>query len=134
MISKNSDNELEDFYATTEHQSPSRILYYADFAEEIRKEVSIYIKSNDIDKHYGFLKPINIPVKRPDGTCPPDYSKYYKSKELPAGTFFTQFGIARVPGSFHHFSENVSPLTNASGISELENYPIEDLNGFDFLI
>jgi len=46
---------------------------------------------------------------------------------LPEGTKIDEWGVARVPGSKHHFVRLEFPLASATSIEEVEAYPFPDL-------
>jgi len=54
----------------------------------------------------------------------PDFGAYFA--ELPPGTPFTEYGVAHVPGSFHHFTRLRHPLQQSTGLADLETYPWPD--------
>ena len=54
-----------------------------------------------------------------------DFSKYHR--ELPEGTRIGEWGVAKVPGSTHHFVHMEFPLANAASVEEVEAYPFPDL-------
>ncbi len=55
-----------------------------------------------------------------------DFTKWLPA-DLPAGTHINIYGVAHVPGSFHHFNRMVSPLKSVSRIEEFEDYPWPDI-------
>ena len=54
-----------------------------------------------------------------------DFAKYYP--RLPEGTKIDEWGVARVPGSKHHFVRLEFPLASATSVEEVEAYPFPDL-------
>lgn len=124
-----SDDWL-DFIATTEHRRPSRILYHAGFTEDLRKRVVEHIGTEDIAGYYGFYRSVALSLRRPEGTKPPDYSRYWEGEKLPEGTTFDGHGVAMVPARFYHFWGYVSPLRNAKSLKDIEDYPLEDVSGW----
>ena len=54
-----------------------------------------------------------------------DSSKYHR--DLPEGTRLDEWGVARVPGSTHHFVHLEFPLANATSVEEVDAYPFPDL-------
>ena len=123
--------DLENFRATTEHRRPGRILYTAGFTDDLRRRVIEHIGTEDIAGHYGFHSPTSLPVRRPEGLDPIDYSRYWAGEDLAPGTTFDGVGVAMVPSGFYHFWGYVSPLRNAKSLSEIETYPLDDLSGWD---
>ena len=123
--------DLENFRAIVEHRRPGRILYNAGFVDDLRRRVVDHIGTEDVDGHYGFFRPAGLPVRRPEGLAPLDYSAYWEGQDLPAGTTFDDFGVAMVPSGFYHFWGYVSPLRNATSLAEIENYPLDELGEWD---
>jgi len=125
-------SDLEVFRATLEHRRPDRILYYATFTPDLQRRVGEHVGSGDIAGHYGFFQPANLSIPRPRGLATPDYSRYWRDRTLPEGTTFDSFGVAMVPSGFYHFWGYVSPLRDATSLADIENYPLDDLSGWDF--
>jgi len=125
------DTDRENFHATCEHRRPDRLLYYASFTPDLQLRVREHIGTDDIAGHYGFLSPQRLKLPRPEGVEPPDYSRYWNDADLPEGTVFESSGVARIPAGFYHFWKYVSPLRDAKSLREIEQYPLEDVRGWD---
>lgn len=123
--------DLECFRATVEHRPPARVLYHAGFTEDLRRRVIEHAGTEDLGAHYGMVDLGGLAVERPEDLSPPDYSSYWEGEELPEGTTVNANGVAMVPSGLYHFWGYVSPLRNATRLSELEDYPIEDVSGWD---
>jgi uroporphyrinogen decarboxylase len=123
--------DLENFRATVAHQRPERVLCYASFTPDLRRRVEEHAGTDDLIAHYGMVDLGGVGIQPMPDVPPPDYSAYWEDANLPAGTTFDDFGVAMVPSGYYHFWGYVSPLRNASHISELENYPIQDISGWD---
>jgi len=54
----------------------------------------------------------------------PDYLRYYE--DLPETARLDGFGVARVPGTFHHFTHIVSPLADVDDPETAMEYPMPD--------
>jgi uroporphyrinogen decarboxylase len=124
-------NDLQNFQATVNHQPPERILFYADFVEDLRQRVVEHIGGKDPAVHYGMARQRAIAPVRPEGVSRPDFSKYWEGQTLPPGTRINASGVAMVPSGYYHFWGYVSPLRNATSLAELENYPIDDIARHD---
>ena len=124
--------DLENFRAITEHRRPGRILYAAGFTSDLQKRVVRHIGTEDINGHYGFFSPAALSVNRPENLPPPDYRPCWEGQKLPEGTTFDERGVAMVPSGFYHFWGYISPLRNAQDIREIEDYPLDDMSGWDF--
>ena len=53
-----------------------------------------------------------------------DYSAYHA--DLTEGATIDPWGVARVPGSFHHFTRMVHPMASFTTAEEVMNYPFPD--------
>jgi uroporphyrinogen decarboxylase len=123
--------ELENFYATCEHRRPGRILYYADFVEDLHKRIVEQIGMQNIAEHYGMVQPCQIDLPLTVDSQPLDFSPYWANEILPQGTTINADGVAMVPSGFYHFWGYVSPLRNAKDIRDLETYPMSDYRNAD---
>ena len=123
--------DLQDFYATTEHRQPSRILYHAGFTADLQERVIEHIGTADIAGHYGFYRPVGLPVRRPEELPALDHSRYWEGEDLPDGTVLSALGVARVPAGFYHFFGYISPLRNATSLREIEEFPMDDMRDWD---
>jgi len=124
-------NELENFRATVEHRRPGRIMYHAGFTPDLDRRIKEHVgEGKDVAAHYGFHKCAWFGMRAPEGLPKLDYSKYWEGVELPPGTTFAG-GLALVPGSMYHFSHYVSPLRNATRLTDIEGYPMHDMTEWD---
>lgn len=124
--------DLDVFRATTSHCRPERILCYANFTPDLQKRVITHAGMEYLGKHYGMVELGWLGGKRPDGLPAPDYSGYWKGDNLPTGTTFSDSGVAMIPSGYYHFYGYLSPLRNAKKLSEIENYPLDDVRKWDF--
>lgn len=124
--------ELANFRATVEHRRPGRVFYHADFTADLMRRVKEHVGTDDVGGHYGYFSPGVVGPKRPDGLPGLDFSKYWENEKLPKGTTINWEGVAMVPSGFYHFWGYISPLRNATSLSQIENYPIEDVGKWDF--
>jgi len=122
--------DLENFLAATNHEKPERILYAANFTDDLSNRVREHIGADDINAHYGYFCPAGVGLKPPADHQPIDYSSYWEGQDLPDGTFFDGYGVAMVPSGFYHFWGYISPLRNAKSLSEIEDYPLDDMSAW----
>jgi len=120
--------DLENFVAAMNHERPGRILYRANFVDDLARRVREHIGSDDIGGHYGFFDPVGVGLRSPENYTPIDYSSYWEGEDLPEGTGFDGHGVAMVPSGYYHFWGYISPLRNAKSLSEIEDYPLDDLS------
>lgn len=123
--------DLENFQAITEFRQPGKILFYADFVDDLRKRVIEHVGLENIAEYYGMVQADDLGIPLPNGQVPLDFSCYWKNEKLPTGTTINTDGVAMVPSGFYHFWGYISPLRNAKDISELENYPRYDYTHSD---
>ena len=123
--------DLESFRATVEHRRPGRILAHAGFTADLHRRVIAHAGTEDLVAHYNMGDFGGLRIPRPEGLPKPDYSVYWENEDLPEGTTFDDAGVAMAPSGTYHFWGYISPLRNATKLSELENYPIEDIRGWD---
>ena len=124
--------DLENFRATLEHRRPGRIFYNAGFVADLHKRVKEHVGTDDIAKHYGFFGPVSIGPRKPESLPKLDFTKYWENEKLAEGTTINGEGVAMVPSGFYHFWGYISPLRNATSLSEIENYPMEELSKWDY--
>mgnify|MGYP006275234353 CR=1 FL=1 len=120
--------DLQVFRDTVNHRPPERLLFYASFTPDLQRRVIEHIGTEDIAGHYGFLNPVGLSLQPPQGHQPVDYSPYWQGRDLPDGTVFDAHGVALAPSGFYHFTEKISPLTDARSLADIEKYPLEDLS------
>lgn len=53
-----------------------------------------------------------------------DFSRYHS--ELPPQAKVNEWGVAFVPGEFHHYTRRIGPLRNMHHLSELKTFPFPD--------
>ena len=124
--------DLDVFRATVNHRRPERILCYASYTPDLQKRVIAHAGTDDLNKHYGMFERGRIEIRRPAELPAPDYSSYWKDEKLPAGAVIDGWGVAHVPSGYYHFDGYISPLRNAKELSEIENYPLDDVRKWDF--
>ena len=76
----------------------------------------------DMDRH------LPVQPEPPPDYEPPDYSVYYRDRELPPGTEINDMGVAMQPAGFYHFWGYIHPLINATSTADIEAYPLPDLS------
>ncbi len=126
--------DLQNFVAITNHQRPGRILFQANFVGDLADRVREHIGSDDIGEHYGYFRAVGVGLTPPgggDNYTPIDYSPYWEGEDLPEGTTLDGHGVAMVPSGFYHFWGYISPLRNATSLSQIENYPLDDVSDWE---
>jgi len=125
--------DRECFLATTEHRRPDRVLAHAGFTPDLLRRVQEHVGQGvDIGEHYGMHRTVAMTIVKPPDVPELDFSRYWEGADLPEGTTINGAGVAQVPSGFYHFVGYVSPLRNAQSLSEIEQFPMHDLSGWDF--
>jgi uroporphyrinogen decarboxylase len=124
-------NDRTVFLDTVHHRSPERVLYHFSCTPDLKRRLQEHIGSEDIVGHYGLSHSWRVAPRRPTGSSPPDFSRYWAGEDLPEGTEINDIGVAVVPSGFYHFTGTISPLRNAGSLDEIEAFPIEDVSTWD---
>lgn len=124
--------DLQCFLDTVNHRRPSRILFGASFTPDLNERLKKHLNTDNPIAAYKMPMGMGVGPKRPEGLAPLDFTPYWKDEKLPEGTFINAEGVANVPSGFYHFTGYISPLRNATSLSQIENYPLEDYSKFDF--
>jgi uroporphyrinogen decarboxylase len=124
--------DREVFLDTVRHSRPERVLYHFGCTPDLDRRLSDHVGGDgDYRRHYGCFRPWGLSPKRPADLAPLDFSRYWDGEDLPPGTRVNMNGVAEVPSGFYHFTGYISPLRNATDLREIEEFPIDDLAGFD---
>ena len=124
-------NSLERFRAFTRRRPTDRPLCYASFTPDLATRLRTHTGAEDLAAYFDMDDYRTANPAEPAGYAPPDYAPYYAHMALPEATRISAVGVAHKPGGFFHFTEIVSPLSQAAHIRELEEYPIEDYSTWD---
>jgi uroporphyrinogen decarboxylase len=124
--------DRENFIAAfVEHRRPDRILYKANFVDDLADRLREYTGKLDLNEHYGFFCPEHVSLEAPEDYEPINYAPFWEGQDLAEGTTLDGNGVAMEPSGFFHFWGYVSPLRNAKSLDEIENYPLELAEGWD---
>lgn len=124
-------SQLQAFQATVAHQRPPRLLAYADFAPDVRHRLCQRHGTEDLASHYDMFTPVRCEPLWLTDRPPVDTAAYYHGEELPPGTTFNIFGVAKIPGPCYHFTRHLSPLRHAQHLVDIEQFPIDDFGDWD---
>ncbi len=101
---------------------PDKVPKTAGFTPAIREKFEQATGATDPAAYFGFeVRGVGFQGPREI----PDFSAYYPGG-LPEGTSVSEYGTARVPGTFHHFTRLRHPLKDATTLDELKSYPWPD--------
>ena len=124
--------DLQNFQATVNHRRPGRIPCSAGFVEDLQRRVVAHIGGRDPAEHYGMARSSGIGARRPEDLARPDFARYWQGETLPEGTKIDGKGVAMVPSGFYHFWGYISPLRNATSLKEIEEFPMDHPQTWDF--
>lgn len=118
-------NKRERFHAFARFESVDRVPRRASYVSALTKTMTDYLGA-DPHEYFDSDDGRMCQLRPPEGYQPPDYSMYYP--EFAGNPEFTidEIGCGRLGHGFHHFTERVSPLRNATSFSEIEQYPYPD--------
>lgn len=121
------------------HEPHDSLLYYCSFTEPLEKsllEQSGYGSAADYLEAHGATPPVFAGPTRISSQPPERFAEYYTDVPLPEGSslsdHLTVDGVLRIPGSMYHFTHKVSPLRNATSLSEVERFPFPRPEDFSF--
>ncbi len=121
-------SQYERFWSTVRHERPDEFLYYMSFTPDLDSRMRQRLglsQEADLGAHLGLFSPANaIPLASEDQASR-DFSAYFADVAIPDGSFINRLGVLEIPGSMYHFTRYVSPLRQASTLTDLEafSYP-----------
>jgi len=101
---------------------PDRVPKIAGFTPAVQEAFERATGADDPAAYFGW-EVRGVGFRGPEALG--NFSAYHP--DLPAGASCTEYGVAHVPGSFHHFTRMRHPLAGATSLAELEAYPWPDL-------
>jgi len=117
-------NKHERFLAFAGFERIDRVPRYVGYVQDLRDTMTKYLGENP-DKHFDMDSPGAAGLRAPEGFKFPDYSVYHPEHKNGTGGFWIDGnGCGHLNHGFHHFTEYISPLRNASTFQEIEKYPI----------
>ncbi len=128
-----SMTQLERYRATTNHQRPDALLFSLSFTPdlEVRLRDKLGLGPDDnIKDELGSFRPEVMSLKRPEDYPQADFSGYFADMEIPENSYYDKNGCLHTPCQEYHFTHYVSPLRNAKGIKDIEDYPWPDWNRY----
>jgi uroporphyrinogen decarboxylase len=125
--------DLEVFWDTVNHRRSSRVLFSFGCVEDLEKRLRKHVGGDgDYGKHYGMFMQAPNGMRVPEDRPKLDFSKYWEGQTLPEGTVINEAGVAMVPSGFYHFWGYISPLRNATSLKEIEEFPMDHPQTWDF--
>ena len=119
-------NIRERFLAFSTFQPVDRVPRYANYTEGMASTMRQHL-GQDIEDYFAQDRQLELTMRAPDGFEFPDYSVYHPDHtDGEDGFSIDENGCGHLCHGFHHFTEYVSPLRNATRFEELEQYPVVD--------
>ncbi|MHB9030870.1 MAG: uroporphyrinogen decarboxylase family protein [Candidatus Latescibacterota bacterium] len=124
--------ELDIFQATVHHEPHDGFLFHASFTPDLERRVrkDFGIGESDIRDFFGMYNPAMPEPIPPEKYAPPDFSRYFESRDITENAFINHLGVLEVPGSMFHFTGYVSPLRDARRFEDLELFPWPNIDGY----
>lgn len=117
-------NKHERFLAYAGFEPVDRVPRHAAYVEGLRETMTRYL-GKDPDECFDMDQGQGAGLCAPAGYKFPDYSEYHPGyKDGENGFTIDHIGCGHLNHGFHHFTEYISPLRNASSLQEILDYPI----------
>jgi len=117
-------NKRERFLAFAGFETVNRVPRHACYVPALRQKMTEYL-GRDPDEYFDMDMPDGAGLEPPEGFQLSDYSVYHPGHEDGKDCFtIDENGCGHINHGFHHFTEYVSPLRNATSFEEIEKYPI----------
>lgn len=112
---------------TLRHEHPGRFPREASFTPHLFEKFRLATGAESPEEHFDYeCRHVGPGVLSPT----PDWSRWHPAGSLPPNAAIDAWGVAHVPGEFHHFTRMVHPLERATSLDELEEYPWPEF-GYD---
>jgi uroporphyrinogen decarboxylase len=120
----------ERFLAFAGFQDVDRVPRHAGYVQDLRDTMTQHLGSDPLT-HFGMDAGGGSGLRAPTGFQLPDYSVYHPEHRSGVDGFSIDGnGCGHINHGFHHFTEYVSPLRNATSFEEIESYPIVSNESF----
>ncbi len=117
-------NGRERFLAFANFEPVDRVPRYANYVEGLRDTMSKYL-GEDPNTYFNMDVSGGGRLRAPEGFQFPDYSIYHPEHEDGKDGFTIDGnGCGHLSHGFHHFTEYISPMRNATSFEEIEKYPV----------
>ena len=108
-------------------REPDRVPKSAGFTPAIQRKFEEATGETDPSKYFDY-DTSGVGFRGSDET--PDWSRYYPDG-CPEGTAFSDYGGARKPGAFHHFTQLDYPMRSVTSVREMGEFPWPDYTAAD---
>ncbi len=122
-----SMTKRERFLAFANFEPVDRVPRKAGYIYELQEKMTAYLGKNPLE-YFDMDAGVSSSMRPPEGYVAPDYSVYHQDMVGEEGFSIDDNGCGHLNHGFHHFTEYISPLRNATSFSELEQYPYVDMS------
>ena len=120
----------ERFLAFANFEAVDRVPRRASYTAGLRETMTKHLGEDPV-VHFDTDEGHGASLRAPDGYTAPDYSVYHPDrKDGEDGFTIDGNGCGHLNHGFHHFTEYISPLKDASSFAEIESYPIVSNEGW----
>lgn len=118
-------NKRERFLAFARFREVDRVPRRAIYTESLRDTMRQRL-GEDPMTYFDSDQPNYCAMKAPADYVAPDYSCYFPEFKNDENFHIDANGCGHKSGGFHHFTQYISPLRNASSFDEIQNFPYVD--------
>ncbi len=117
-------NKRERFLAFAGFEDVDRVPRHASYVPDLRDRMTRHL-GQDPETYFDMDVPAGASLRPPDGFQFPDYAAYHPGYTVGRDGFTIDGnGCGHLNRGFHHFTEYISPLREATSFEDIENYPI----------
>ncbi len=117
-------NQRERFLAFARFEAVDRVPRHAAFVPALCDRMTAYL-CKPPQAHFDMDQPGSAGLRAPEGFKYPDYSVYHpEHSDGENGFSIDPNGCGHLNHGFHHFTEYISPLRNATSLEAIRDYPI----------
>ncbi len=121
----------ERFLAFANFEPVDRLPRYANYVETMTEKMTNYLGQAPLE-YFDNDRGDFFQLEAPEGYKAPDFSHYFPEYQVGEDEFTIDAnGCGHKGCGFHHFTEYISPLRNATSFDELENYPFIDKSNWE---
>jgi len=126
--------QLECFRQTMAHCPHEAVLTTMSFTPDLHSRLRAHLglpADGNVIAHYGLFQPHGVAPRCTDPIPASEFMGYYTDIDVPEGLQPDGWGVLRKPGDYYHFTKIISPLRNATSLSDIEAFPFLDYSRFD---
>jgi hypothetical protein len=122
-------DSLTSWRDTIDRKPGCRIPRYANFTPDLMGRLKEQF-GPDLAGHFGMDSVAGVALAPPPGYEPPDFSRYYEGRDVPADMTLNEDGVGKTAAGFYHFFGFIHPLVGAETVADIEAYPLRDYVGW----